>query len=294
MPRRSPFTRLCQVAAQLATPCRVDLHTHTTTSDGDFTPSQLVAQARATGLSAIAITDHDTTAGLTEARATLLSGQPVEIIAGVEISTHFHDHGYHLLAYFIDDSNANLQQRLSEIRARRRQRFERFLAAFQSAGIAIPEHLLGAFAGERFALGRRHLAKLLVAAGHANTLHIAFQKYILPLAIRGEHNAPFADAVGWIHEAGGVASLAHPPAEITIETLQAMHSVGLDAIEMNCPSVGYEFGQCLAEWARPLGLLATAGSDYHGTGSVLGSRTLTFDQLTALRERAARSDAGRM
>src|SRR5438876_6270372 len=121
MPRGQPFTLLCQTAAKLAQPSRVDLHAHTTASDGDYTPSQLVAHARNAGLAAIAITDHDTTAGLEEARGTALSfaAKKIEVIAGVEISTHHAGGDYHLLVYLFDETAPQLQEGLRAIRARR-------------------------------------------------------------------------------------------------------------------------------------------------------------------------------
>jgi len=289
MPRRQPFTALCQTAARLALPGRIDLHTHTTASDGDFTPSQLVVQACTAGLTAVAVTDHDTTAGLVEARATMLPNRPLEIVSGVEISTVYNDHGYHLLGYFLNEQYGELQRGLAGIRERRRDRFRQFLDAFERDGVSIPEHLVGAYASSEIAVGRRHLAKLLVAAGHANSLQIAFQKYILPQRIPCLHSAPMIDALGWIRAAGGVSSLAHPGSGTTSDLLSELHALGLDAVEANCPSVGYGFGQDLAIWAARNGLLTTGGSDYHGSAHTLGSRTVSATQFAALRERAARS-----
>jgi hypothetical protein len=293
MPRGQPFTRLCQTAAKLAQPSRVDLHTHTTASDGDYTPSQLVVHARNAGLAAIAITNHDTTAGIDEARATARSftNRKIEVISGVEVSTHHGGQDYHLLGFFFDEYTVELQNGLRAIREKRRERFQKYLAAFADNGVAIAGHLIEPLLKNDIAVGRRHVAKLLVASGHANTHHIAFLKYINPARIPASHSVPIEVAIRWLHVAGGIASLAHPPSELTFEMLASLHSLGLDAVEANFPTAGYGFSQDLASWARSLGLGVTAGSDYHGNGHALGSRTVTLEQLEVLRSLARRNDS---
>jgi predicted metal-dependent phosphoesterase TrpH len=127
MPRGQPFTRLCQITAKLARPRRADLHVHTTTSDGDFTPSQIIFQARDADLSAIAIADHDTTHGLAEALETAasLSRKALTLVPGVEISTSFRGQSFHLLGYGFEIDHPVLQAGLAAIRRNRRDRFER-------------------------------------------------------------------------------------------------------------------------------------------------------------------------
>jgi predicted metal-dependent phosphoesterase TrpH len=293
MARGQPFTLLCQAAAKLAQPSRCDLHAHTTASDGDYTPSQLVVHARNARLAAIAITDHDTTAGIEEAGATARSfaNRTIEVIAGVEISTYHAGQDYHLLGFLFDESGAELRNGLCAIRERRRERFQKYLAAFAGNNVAIVEHRIAPLLKNDIAVGRRHLAKLLVESGHANTLHIAFLKHINPARIPAAHSVPIEEAIHWLHAAGGIASLAHPPSELTLETLASLQSLGLDAVEANFPTASYGFSQDLALWARDLGLGVTAGSDYHGNGHVLGSRTVTLEQLDILRSLARRNDS---
>lgn len=288
MPRRQPFTRLCQTAARLAKPGRADLHTHSTASDGDCTPSQLIALAHNERIDAIALTDHDTTNGLTEAQE-LATRLRIELIPGVEISTRLHDREYHILGLYIDSQSRPLQCGLSQIRQHRRERFDQYLSAFAAGGVRFPPHLLAGLSGD-LALGRRHLAKLLVASRHANTVPIAFLKYIHPARVPAMHAVSLPEAIDWIHAAGGLASLAHPPDDLTREQLDQMAKLGLDAVETNCPSVGYEFGLELAAWCDALGMTITAGSDSHGPdGNPLGCRTVSLDQLAKIRKAARRN-----
>lgn len=290
MPRRAPFTLLCQTAAKLARPLRFDLHTHTNASDGDFTPSQLVGQACNAGLAGLAITDHDTTFGLAEARevAGSLTAKTITIVTGVEIST-FHDgQRFHLLGYFFDEKCQLLQNGLASIRHHRRIRFQEYLDAFTIKNVRIPDHLLASLGNDNIALGRRHLAKLLVATGHSNTPHIAFLKHINPIQTTVSHSVPMTNVLHWIHDAGGLASLAHPPAETTLELLKGLQQIGLDAVEASYPSGSYTLSEDLRQWAHMLGLAVTAGSDYHGHSHVLGSRTITRDDLDNFQQRTSR------
>src|SRR5439155_23110870 len=116
-------------------------------------------------------------------------------------------------------------------------------------------------------------------------------KYINTAQLPASNSVPMEDAVDWLHAAGGIASLAHPPGDLTLETLTVLQSLGLDAVEANFPTAAYGFSQDLATWARELDLGVTAGSDYHGDGHVLGSRTVTLEQLDALRSLARRNDS---
>ncbi|CAN5288671.1 PHP domain-containing protein [soil metagenome] len=293
MPRRSPFTLLCQAMAKLAYPKLADLHAHTTASDGDYTPSQLVVHAHNANLKALAITDHDTTNGIAEAIATAASftSRTIEIIPGAEISTEHDGRDYHLLAYFINGDAPALKSGLAASRDRRRVRFAEFLATFERLNVSIPEHLTAPCRKVDISLGRRHLAGLLVAAGHVATHREAFQKFILPNNAKTNHRSPLADAIQWVHAAGGVTSLAHPPSDFTFENVKALADLGLDAVEANHPSTGYGFSEDLKSWAKSLNLLTTGGSDCHGPEPTrpVGCRTVSMDDLEALRRRAGRS-----
>lgn len=292
MPRRQPFTALCQQAGALARPALADLHTHTTASDGDFTPSQVVAFAAQAGLKAVAITDHDTTAGHAEAEAAGRENRSaVELVRGVEISTFCENREYHLLAYDVRPSD-DFQHLLQRLQAARKHRFEAYLSLLEGEG-----HALDSALRERLShtpsLGRRHVARLLVQSHIARSHHDAFRRFLLPLASRVERLrvVTVADAITQVHLAGGVASLAHPSPELTFEELARLRGVGLDAVEVAYPAATYSRSQELRSWATTLGLACTGGSDCHGPERRVGSTAVPMHDLLRLRQSAA--SAGR-
>src|SRR5215470_8936492 len=137
MPRHAPFTRLCGQVAELARPRRADLHTHTTASDGNYTPTQVVALARQAGLCAVAVTDHDTLAGVPEALTH--ATEAIEIVPGVEISTTLAAREFHLLGYFVRTDHDELNTALAIVCQSRRERFRDFVALLCARGLALPE-----------------------------------------------------------------------------------------------------------------------------------------------------------
>jgi predicted metal-dependent phosphoesterase TrpH len=284
MPRHQPFTHLCQQAARLARPAIVDLHVHTTASDGDFTPSQVVAFARLAGLSAVAITDHDTTAGLAEAEA---AAADVTVVPGVEISAESGGTEYHILGYFISPGDGRLAAALEAVRSARRARFRHYLDRLTDQRVAFPAGMVEATEAAASSLGRRHVAKLLVGVGAASTTAEAFRRFLNPVPTTVCHCLPLKEALTVITGAGGVASLAHPSAGLTQSDLAALRDRGLHAVEAHFSAATAGRTRELREWVRILGMPVTGGSDFHGrtpAGRGIGSPGLPAADFAGLCE----------
>src|SRR5581483_446006 len=176
MPRRSPFTSVARRLAQLSRPRLADLHVHTTASDGEFTPAQVVALARQAALCAVAITDHDTLAAADAA------GEGIEVIPAVEITAGFAGRELHLLGYFVRTDHGELSAALARLRERRRERFFDFAAKLADHGTALPADRVKLVAESSASLGRRHVASLLVACQFARTRTEAFGRFLGPVA----------------------------------------------------------------------------------------------------------------
>ncbi len=291
MPRRQPFTQLCQQMANLARPIAADLHMHTYHSDGDFTPTQVVAYARLAGLCAIAITDHDTTFACAIAReaAKTATSKPLEIIDGVEVSTEYEGREYHLLGYFLGKDREALEARLAEIRVRRRERFHAYIAELASNEAGIPADAVSRVEAVAESLGRRHLAGLIVEAQYVRTRHEAFRKYLEPFAPSTNHRIPIDEAIALIRGCGGVASLAHPPQDLTIERFTTFCEMGMTAIECAFPSATRTWSDTLRDWAKSRDLATTGGSDCHGAEPAsrrIGAFGIKWDKLERLRTRS--------
>src|SRR5438067_10684532 len=253
MPAQQPFTALCRLVAE-ARPLadRADLHLHTTHSDGSYTPAQVVELALRSGLCAIAITDHDTLEGVAPARAAA-AGTGLEVIAGVEISSEHDGRELHLLGYFVSTEDAALAQALEELRRRLTERFHEMIELLREQGIPLAEtEVLPA----AHALGRRHLAELLVRQGTVSTVREAFLRYLHDggRAVVPKQLLPVAEAIRRVREAGGVASWAHPPDRCTRTQLSELCDLGLRAIEVEYPGFRPARVRQLRAWAGELGL----------------------------------------
>lgn len=286
MPHGDPFTSLCQQAARSRSGHRVDLHLHTTFSDGTYTPAQLVDLARRSGLQALAITDHDTSMAVLPARQA--ATDRIEIIAGVEITTEYRGQELHLLGYFFDPANVALQKALHWLRRERVARFHAMITRLRELGVSLD---VPAGDDQRDGtLGRRHVAELLVHARHADSIRQAFQRY---LSDHGrvqvpKPRLPVAEAIALVRGAGGVTSWAHPSAECTRETLVELSEYGLDAVEVDFPSGRPGRKRQLRDLARTLELAVTGGSDCHGPdspGHTVGSCGINGVELDHLRAR---------
>jgi predicted metal-dependent phosphoesterase TrpH len=284
MPRSQPFTALCQLAARGRHAGRADLHTHTTHSDGSYSPTEVVDLARRLGLSAIAVTDHDTLGAVPAARAAA-SGTGVEVVSGVEITAEYRGREVHLLGHFVDPDDPALGAALARVRRGRAERYAAMVGRLRAAGVPVPEGQARP-GGAPDAWGRRHLAELLVHCGQAGSVREAFARYLhdgAPAAVP-KPRLPAAEAVALVRGAGGVAGWAHPPYDCTREALAELHGLGLGSVEAEYPGVRRGRAHELRAWAAALGLAVTAGSDCHGPGPrALGSHTVSAAELAALR-----------
>jgi predicted metal-dependent phosphoesterase TrpH len=294
MPYGQPFTRLCRELTENRPERRVDLHLHTTYSDGQYTPAQVVDLARRSGLPALAITDHDTCAGVEPARAAA-AGTALEVIAGAEITTEHRGNEVHLLAYFIGTDDSPLSQALLRLRRARLDRFLAMVERLASKGVCVDPGDVDALA-QRTTLGRRHLAELLVKAKKVDTIRQAFQRYLHDYHPNhvAKTRLPIAEACALVREAGGVSSWAHPGADCTLAALAELRALGLDAVEVDFPACRASRERELRQWARQLGLAVTGGSDCHGfepASRAIGSGGITLAELDALRQLACSPQA---
>lgn len=272
---------------------RIDLHSHSSVSDGLDSPAELVRHMAYAGVGAVALTDHDTFQGLPEAREEA-EKHGIELIAGAEISADFQGQDdIHILALFVDESSAALNARLVERRENRRKRCERMARSLIKAGYKLDLKAIRKDVGDGV-WGRPHLARALVRAGHATSNDDAFNRFLSGEQPWYERSAkwPAEEVVRTIREAGGVSSLAHPIWYKNAEGLiQALAAVGLDAVEVFHPDHGPEQEGRFGTLARELNLAVTAGSDFHGTPAgrkLPGGVTGTGEMLGILRGRARR------
>jgi 3',5'-nucleoside bisphosphate phosphatase len=247
---------------------RCDLHMHTTFSDGTATPAELVARAKKNSVRCIALTDHDTLAGLEDC---FLEGakQGVEIIAGTELSIDYREKTTHLLGYFSGPKVPTLEQRLSGIRGGRDNRNEKICQKLQALGLAVTLAEVEAIATE--SVGRPHIAQILMQKGYVASVREAFDKYLekgRPGYVGRDRLTP-GEAIGAIREAGGVPVLAHPylvgPMEEIDTVLDDLVPFGLLGVECVYSEHSREQVSCFQAAAEKRGLLVTGGSDFHGT-----------------------------
>ena len=272
----------------------IDLHTHTTASDGTDSPFALVKKALATGVTTLGITDHDSTAGWAEAITAI---QPqIQLVLGAEVSCLTTDGiSVHMLGLLFDGEDQQIQQMLSDSRDTRLPRMRKMVALLQADGFDISLEDVYQAAPDQATIGRPHLADALVAKkivatrdeAFANLLHNESKYYVT-------HAAPTpADAIATIKRAGGVAVIAHPFASrrgqiLTADTFQDLVAAGLDGIEVHHRDQNAAEQQVLTEIAGELHLVTTGASDYHGTGKLnaMAENTTHPAQWEALEARA--------
>jgi len=259
------------VTGPVGTTGLVDLHMHSTASDGSRSPADVVRAAKRAELVAIALTDHDTVAGLGEARA---AGEElgVRIINGVELSAVEGDSETHLLGLHLSDTSV-LERGLTELREMRGRRAARIVELLQAQGVQVTldDVLMQAGAG---AIGRPHVARALVADGWAVDVRDAFDRYLgagRP-AFVAKDQLGMRDAIAMVHVAGGLAVLAHPGPSATRERLEALVALGMDGVEVKHPSHSPQDTARIRTLAEQLGLLPSGGSDWHGAPD--GPRTI--------------------
>lgn len=243
---------------------RADLHTHTTASDGRLSPPGLVEKAALRGLAALSITDHDTLAAYPTARLAA-ERHGLELVPGVELSVRAEGRDVHLLGYGFDLEHEGLRAHLARYRAERQRRAEEIVARLGMLGVPVSlGHVLALAEGG--AVGRPHVARALLEAGHVGSVQEAFARFLGeggPAAVPKGAATP-EEAITLLHEAGGVCVLAHPGTSITPKVLAHLLEAGLDGIEVVHPVHDEALEAYWRDVARRHGLLETGGSDYHG------------------------------
>lgn len=245
----------------------VDLHTHTTASDGTLSPTALVAAAAGAGVTTLAVTDHDTLDGIGEARRAAVA-HGMRLITGLELSVKVAHGSMHLLAYFPGDDAPRIRDHLSDVRRWRVARAERICSHLGELGV--PVDLDDVLARADGAVGRPHIAEAMVAAGHVADVQEAFARWIgdgRPAARASGGLSP-TEAIRLVHEAGGAAVLAHPASlalgmKKLASFVTGLASAGLDGIEVHRADHNAEKFTRYGALARELGLIATGGSDFH-------------------------------
>jgi predicted metal-dependent phosphoesterase TrpH len=252
----------------------IDLHMHSTFSDGTFTPSELAAKAKGFGLTAIALTDHDCTDGLDEflkACATNSDQPKLTGIPGVEISADVKRGTMHILGYFIDYKNAKLEKTLVQIRDGRKIRNEEILKKLNGLGFKLTWDEVAAFAGEDV-VGRPHFAQAMISKGYVASSEKAFELYLKKgkPGYADRFRLPPGESIGIILQAGGVPVLAHPfTLELDKQALRnyvsELKNSGLLGIEVFYPEHSEPMVTEYLALAKELDLVTTGGSDFHGT-----------------------------
>lgn len=279
----------------------IDMHVHTTASDGQFAPAQIVAMAAELGLGGVAVTDHDTVAGIAEAQAAAEQAG-IKLLPGIEVSTVAEGKDIHVLGYFTNNQNKQWQQRIARLGATREGRNELLVQRLNELGIPLTMDEVREISGELGSVGRPHFAEALVRRGIVATKQQAFEQYL------GEGGKAFikrprihpTEAFQWIREAGGVCVLAHPGIYGDDSLVEQLLQAGPDGVEVKHSDHTPEQIAYYMELAERYGLIATAGSDFHGyyeeghsfhggLGSVTASLDV-YEQLHSLHmERTAKS-----
>ena len=284
----------------------IDLHCHTTASDGSFSPTELVSHARDLGLSAVAVTDHDTFGGWDEA---MRAGDElgVEVVPGIELSVASEDEKFHLLAYYFE-RDSELGRELVELQQERAMRNERIIEKLNALGKPVTMQRVREIAGPDAQIGRPHIAQALMEIGAVSSIQNAFDTLLAGggPAYASRKTLHPADAVRLIHDAGGVAVWAHPtraPSERAAlldfshgeKLLQQWANWGLDGLETYYGAYTPDEIAWTNRMATQFGLIGTGGSDFHGAtkpnvklGAVNGGTRVPADVLEQLKARARR------
>ena len=249
-------------------PVEVDLHLHTTESDGRLAPAELVNFVAGRGLKIIAITDHDITDGLEPAWEAAKAHPGLHIIPGIELSTDIPGNEIHILGYYFDYEDREFQAKLRSFRESRVGRAKEMVERLGELGLPVDWERVKEIAGQG-AIGRPHIAQAMVEKGYISLPAEAFAKYI------GRNGPAYAErvkqtpeeAVQLISSVGGVAAMAHPAQVENLDgILEDLKAVGLKGLEVHYAEYGQPTRDRLAETARRHGLLPCGGSDYHAMG----------------------------
>ena len=245
----------------------IDLHTHTTESDGRCKPGELVARAAAAGVTVLAVTDHDTV-GACEAAAAACAAARMTFVTGIEITAMRDDHDVHILGYFIDVAAPRLHAFLSEQRRQRIDRLRQVVAKLDTLGIELDAEtiLRPAVEDPRRSAGRPWIARALLAGGHVASTREAFDRWLArgrPAFVPRPGASP-AEVIARIHDANGAASLAHPGLVGHDEWIDGLVAEGLDALEAYHSEHDSAATARYVAMASAMGIAVSGGSDFHG------------------------------
>lgn len=269
---------------------RIDLHTHSRASDGEFTAAEVAERARAAGIGVWALCDHDTVAGLQEARSAA-ERAGIRLVPGIELSVFLEKKEIHVLGHFIDPEDAALKEFEDTLAAHRRGRMRQIVERLASLGVRVREEDIEKFSGGK-TLGRPHVARAIVEVGAAATVKEAFDRFLgegKPAYV-GRYRLEAVDAVKLVRRAGGTATIAHPGvSKLERHELVRLRAAGADGLEVlhadHVPSLREKFLRI----AEELDLVPTAGSDYHGVNvspdRKLGDVTMPAEDLVRLEAR---------
>ena len=277
----------------MSAPSHVDLHTHTTASDGVVSPAELVFEASRRGITVLGVTDHDTLDGLDEAEHAAAS-VGIELIPGVELSTTVDVGEFHLLGYFVDRYDDRFVSRLHELTDSRLRRVRQMLEKLTELGYDVDfDRVMSQ--GDRGSIGRPHVARELMRLGVVESVGEAFDRFLKskrPAYVPREEFPP-EDAIALLESNGGISVLAHPFSTKDPEAaLTRLVPAGLRSLEVYYAEYSSDQVEFLSELADRFGLLKTGGSDFHGTtdreGRELGSAPVPPEVVDRLREAAGR------
>lgn len=242
----------------------VDMHVHTTYSDGLLTPTQVVTKAKEAGLKAVGIVDHDTLEGVEEA---YLAGKRlgVEIVPGIELSSQCEGKDIHIIGFYCDPTHPKIVEYIKKFLQRRYERAQKMVQLLKKMGINITMKDVESTAKGK-CIGRPHIAAVLLEKGYVYSFQEAFIKYI------GYHSKAYVEkykispeaAIALIAEAKGLSFIAHPPKNLSIEKLFDFTKAGLDGIEIIHPRLSDKETRRMQEFANNYDLLISGGSDCHG------------------------------
>ena len=274
----------------------IDLHTHSNASDGSLAPGELVAYAVQKGAAAIALTDHDTVAGLPEALRAAEACH-FELVPGLEISADYTGGGMHILGYFVDHTDPFFQQELERLQEARRERNPKIIVRLRELGIPITYDQVLALSGGQ--IGRPHIAQAMLQIGAVQNLDEAFRHYLTkgaPAYVE-KFRFPPNQAIALIRQAGGLPVLAHPftlnctTREQLIRLLRELKDQGLQGLECLYSEHTPEQSREYLALAEKLGLLVTGGSDFHGKNKEgvemltgYGALRIPYERLQSLKD----------
>jgi len=267
-----------------------DLHLHTNFSDGTFTPEELVVQAQKNGLVCIALTDHDTVEGCARTAAACAPVK-IEFIPGTELTAEHDDTEVHLLGYFLDTQNSVLLEEIGRFQAVRKQRIYEMVSRINELGVPLEVEKVFELANCQ-SPGRPHVARALVKAKLVRNLDDAFERFLKKgrPAWVPKSKMSARQGVDLIHQAGGLAVMAHPGLNRTDDIIPALVDAGLDGIECYHSKHSSTLTARYLEFAEKFNLLVTGGSDCHGFSKIrplIGSVRLPYERVELLKTKVA-------